>query len=121
MNRIEQKQERLARRKERVRFAIRSRHARPRLVFNRSNRFLAVQLIDDAKGVTLAHASTMEESFKKGGGTKNKAAAKKLGELMAERVLKLGIKQVVLDRRGLLYHGKIAEFADAAREKGLEF
>ena len=67
MNRIAQKQERLGRRRDRVRFAIRSRKARPRLVFNRSNRFLAVQLIDDAKGVTLAHASTMEEAFKSGG------------------------------------------------------
>lgn len=120
MNRIAQKQERLGRRRDRVRFAIRSRKARPRLVFNRSNRFLAVQLIDDSKGVTLAHASTMEDAFKSGG-TKNKAAAKKLGELMADRILKLGIKQIVLDRRGILYHGKIAEFADAARAKGLEF
>lgn len=120
MNRLEEKRDRLTRRKTKVRFAIRSRHARPRLVFNRSNRFLAVQLIDDVKGVTLCHASTMEEGFKSGG-RKNKEAAKKLGELIAERVLKLGIKQIVLDRRGILYHGKIASFADAAREKGLEF
>ena len=120
MNRLEEKRTRLARRKDRVRFAIRSRKIRPRLVFNRSNRFLAVQLIDDVKGVTLCQASTMEEGFKSGS-RKNKEAAKKLGALVAERIVKLGIKQVVLDRRGLLYHGRLAEFADAAREKGLEF
>lgn len=120
MNRLEEKRTRLARRKDRVRFAIRSRKIRPRLVFNRSNRFLAVQLIDDVKGVTLCQANTMEESFKSGS-RKNKDAAKKLGALVAERIVKLGIKQVVLDRRGLLYHGRLAEFADAAREKGLEF
>jgi len=62
----------------------------------------------------------MEESFK-GASRKNKAAAAKLGQLIADRILKLGIKQIVLDRRGILYHGRIAAFADAAREKGLEF
>jgi len=119
MNRITQKKVRLQRRVNRVRFAIRSRHMRPRLVFNRTNRFLMVQVIDDEKGVTICSASTQEKDFS--GSKKNKEAAKKLGEIIAKRAKEKGITKIVLDRRGRLYHGRIAEFAEAARSGGLEF
>ncbi len=119
MNRVQDKRARLRRRVTRVRHAIRPKTTRPRLVINRSNRFLAVQIIDDVSGKTLCAAATNEKSFPTKG--KNKEAAKALGELIAQRAVDKGVKQVVLDRRGFLYHGKIAAFADAAREKGLEF
>lgn len=119
MNRLQLKQRRLKRRIYRVRKAIQPKTARHRLVFNRSNRYLSAQLVDDATGVTLCSAATNEKGFAVQG--KNKEAARKLGEVIAERASGKGIKQVVLDRRGILYHGRIAEFAAAARDKGLEF
>ena len=119
MNRILQKRGRLDRRIKRVRHAIRSRHQRPRLVFNRSNNFLYAQVIDDKTGVTVCSATTMEKSFS--APKKNKDAASRLGAILAQRAKEKGITKVVLDRCGRLYHGRIAAFADAAREKGLEF
>lgn len=119
MNRLETKRVRLARRKVRVSNAIKPKTPRPRLVINRSNRYLHCQVIDDLTGRTLCAASTSEKEFKLR--DKNKEAAKLLGELIAERAVAKGVKQVVLDRRGIIYHGKVAAFADAAREKGLEF
>lgn len=119
MNRVQDKRARLQRRVTRVRHAIRPKTTRPRLVVNRSNRFIAVQIIDDISGKTLCAAATNEKGFAKKG--KNKDSAKALGELIAQRAAEKGVKKVVLDRRGFLYHGKIAAFADAAREKGLEF
>lgn len=119
MNRIKSKQIRLERRITRVRHAIVPKVPRPRLVFNRSNRYLSVQIVDDVTGRTLASAATNEKDF--GDKGKNKEAAAKLGTLIAKRAGEKGVKQVVLDRRGQLYHGKIAAFADAAREGGLEF
>jgi large subunit ribosomal protein L18 len=119
MNRLEEKRKRLGRRIRRVRHTIKPKTPRPRLVINRSNRFLAVQIVDDSTGRTLCQAATNEKSFAVKG--KNKDAATKLGELIAARAAEKGVKKVVLDRRGALYHGKIAAFADAAREKGLEF
>ena len=118
MNRLFEKRMRLERRSRRVKFAIMARHPRPRLVFNRTNQYLWAQVVDDSKGITLCAATTKEKEF--AGSKKNKAAAVKLGALIAERAKEKGIKSVVLDRRGRLYHGRVAAFADAAREKGLE-
>ena len=119
MNRLKLKRKRMARRVRSVRKNTVPKTERLRLVINRSNKNLRVQIIDDVKKVTLCAAGTDEKSF--GGQSRNKDAAKKLGELLAERALAKGIKQVYMDRRGVLYHGRLAAFADAAREKGLEF
>ncbi|MCR9142362.1 MAG: 50S ribosomal protein L18 [bacterium] len=119
MNRLETKRKRITRRVTRVRYDIKPKIPRPRLVINRTNRYLAVQIVDDETGKTLCSAATNEKSFSSKG--KNKESAKALGELIASRASEKGVKKVVLDRRGNLYHGKIAAFAEAAREKGLEF
>ncbi|MDT4924314.1 MAG: large subunit ribosomal protein [Pseudonocardiales bacterium] len=89
---------------------------RPRLVVTRSSRHLFVQIVDDAKGVTLASAST----FKLADGDKT-AQAKQLGSSVAEAAKAAGVNKVVFDRGGNTYTGRIAAFADAAREAGLEF
>ena len=89
---------------------------RPRLVVTRSSRHLFAQVVDDAKGVTLASAST----FKLTSGDK-KARAKELGSTLADAAKAAGVTQVVFDRGGNTYTGRIAAFADAAREAGLEF
>lgn len=119
MDRLGIKRARLGRRVERVRYGIRARNQRPRLVFQRSNRFLSAQVVDDATGTTLCSATTAGKTFSSS--RKNKDAAAKLGATLAERALAKGIKTVVLDRRGRLYHGRVSAFAEAAREKGLEF
>lgn len=119
MNRLEQKRVRKARRVERVRHAIKPKSPRPRLVVNRSNKYIRCQVIDDLSGQTLAAAASDEKGFATKG--KNKEAAAALGAVIAERALAKGVKQVVLDRRGLIYHGRVAALAEAARAKGLEF
>jgi large subunit ribosomal protein L18 len=91
---------------------------RPRLSVYRSLNHIYAQVIDDAQGVTLASASTVAAKAKTGG---NVAAAKEIGKLIAERAKEKGIRQVVFDRGGYLYHGRIKALADAAREAGLEF
>jgi large subunit ribosomal protein L18 len=94
---------------------------RPRLNVYRSLNHIYVQVIDDSKGITLAAASTAQgkkEARRSGG---NVASAKAVGKLIAERAKEKGIKKVVFDRGGYLYHGRIKALADAAREAGLEF
>jgi large subunit ribosomal protein L18 len=95
---------------------------RARLSVFRSSKHIYVQLIDDVKGETLAAASTLEKTMR-GDGKKgtNVAAAKAVGKLIAERAKEKGIKDVVFDRGGYLYHGRIKALADAAREGGLNF
>jgi large subunit ribosomal protein L18 len=95
---------------------------RARLTVFRSSKHIYVQLIDDAKGHTLAAASTLEKSMR-GEGKKgaNIEAAKAVGKLIAERAKEKGLKDVVFDRGGYLYHGRIKALADAAREGGLNF
>jgi len=95
---------------------------RARLSVFRSSKHIYAQLIDDLKGETLAAASTLEETMR-GDGKKgtNIAAAKAVGKLIAERAKEKGIKDVVFDRGGYLYHGRIKALADAAREGGLNF
>ena len=85
----------------------------------RSNANIYAQLIDDVNGVTLVSASTLEKSFE--GATGNAEAAKKVGTVLAERAKEKGIEQVVFDRGGYVYHGRVAALAEGAREGGLKF
>ena len=112
----------IARRKARTRFAVKAAaHGRPRLSVFRSGRHIYAQIIKDEDGVTLAAASSMDESVKNAKKGANKDAAAKVGKLLAERATKAGIKNVVFDRGEYLFHGRIKALADAAREAGLSF
>ena len=91
----------------------------PRLNVFRSAKHIYAQLIDDVNGVTLAAASTMDKGFEGFGG--NKEAAHKVGVAIAERALDKGIKDVVFDRSGYIYHGRVKDLAEGAREGGLNF
>ena len=106
-------------RHKRVRGKISGTAARPRLCVYRSNSNIYAQVIDDVSGKTLASASTVERDFTEYGG--NKAAARKIGNLVAKRALEKGIETVVFDRGGYIYHGRVQELADGAREGGLKF
>ncbi|MEO5971530.1 MAG: 50S ribosomal protein L18 [Bdellovibrionia bacterium] len=115
-----QKQKIRFKRKKRIRSRIEGSLERPRLSVFRSNRHIYVQIVDDVKGHTLASACSLEEELKeKVGGTIE--GAKTLGGLVAKRALAKNISQVVFDRSGYLYHGRIKAVADAAREGGLKF
>ena len=95
---------------------------RARLTVFRSSKYIYAQLIDDTKGETLAAASSLEKTTREGAKTgANIDAAKVVGKLIAERAKEKGIKDVVFDRGGYLYHGRIKALADAAREGGLNF
>ena len=111
------------RRKARVRRTLRAHTTgRPRLSVHRSSKHIYAQVIDDAQGKTLASASTLEKDVK--GSLKtgaDKAAAAAIGKLIAERALKAGVNEVVFDRGGYLYHGRVKALAEAAREGGLSF
>jgi large subunit ribosomal protein L18 len=85
----------------------------------RSANNISVQVIDDVAGITLVSASTLEKGFEGNGG--NKEAAKKVGETIAKRAMEKGINEVVFDRGGYVYHGRVKELADGAREAGLKF
>jgi large subunit ribosomal protein L18 len=112
-----------ARRRARVRRAIRlNAGGRLRLSVHRSGKHISAQVIDDAKGVTLAAASSMEKATReKNKSGANVEAAKTVGKLVAERAAAKGIKEVVFDRGSYLYHGRVKALADAAREGGLSF
>jgi len=106
----------------RIRRKVAGTAERPRLCVNRTLKYISVQLIDDQAGATLAQASSREDGVK--GSAKsaaNKAAAAKVGALIAERAQQKGISAVVFDRGGHLYHGNVKALADSAREKGLKF
>lgn len=111
------------RRAERNRYQIARKSAgRLRLSVHRSGKHIYAQIIDDKAGKTLVAASTVEKDVRgrlKTGA--NKDAAKNVGQMVAERAIKAGIKQVVFDRGGYLYHGRVKELAEAAREAGLSF
>jgi large subunit ribosomal protein L18 len=109
-----------ARRQIRVRKKIFGAPQRPRLVVSRSARHISAQVIDDTRGRTLASASTMEAALRTASGDKSEKA-KQVGGLIAERAKAAGIEQVVLDRAGYKYHGRVAALADGAREGGLGF
>lgn len=109
-----------AKRQKRVRYKIGKGTAqRPRLNVFRSAKHIYAQLIDDVSGVTLASASSMDKGFEGSGG--NKEGAFKVGEAIAAKAKEKGITEVVFDRAGYLYHGRIAQLADGARQGGLQF
>ena len=107
------------RRHRRVRKNVTGTAERPRLAVFRSNRHVIAQIIDDVAGRTVAAASTLEAEVRSAGPA-NKEAAKKVGQLVAERAKAAGVEKVVFDRGGFRYHGAVAAVADAAREGGLE-
>jgi large subunit ribosomal protein L18 len=102
----------------RIREKLAGTTERPRLNVYRSLNHIYAQVIDDSKGETLVSASTLAGKIATGG---NVAAAKEVGKLVAEQAIAKGVKKVVFDRGGYLYHGRIKALADAAREAGLEF
>ena len=106
-------------RHKRVRAKISGTPERPRLNVFRSKQNIYAQIIDDVNGVTLCAASSNEKDFEGYGG--NKEAARKVGQLVAERAKAKGIENVVFDRGGYVYHGRVAELAEGAREGGLAF
>jgi large subunit ribosomal protein L18 len=107
------------RRHRRVRKKVQGTTERPRLAVFRSNKHISAQVIDDSTGRTLASASSLEADLRSSGG--NVEGAKKVGELLASRAKDAGVTQVVFDRGGFRYHGRVASLADAARTSGLEF
>lgn len=108
-------------RRQRVRSALRQRAGgRPRLSVHRSGRHIYAQVIDDAAGRTVAAASTLDKDVRSVAGS-NAAAAAEVGKRIAAAAKEAGVTQVVFDRGGFLFHGRIKALADAAREGGLEF
>ncbi|WP_184720778.1 50S ribosomal protein L18 [Caulobacter sp.] len=108
-----------AKRAQRTRTRLKSlANGRPRLSVFRSSKNIYAQIIDDERGVTLASASTLEAEGKKGA---DKDAAAAVGKLVAERAIEKGVKDVVFDRGGYIFHGRVKALADAAREAGLNF
>ncbi len=119
INKVSRNDMRLERHK-RIRKDLSGTTSKPRLNVFRSNANISAQIIDDTKGVTLVSASTLEKKLKiKNGG--NVEAAKLIGAEIAKRALKAKIKEVVFDRGGYLYHGRVKALAEAARENGLKF
>ena len=106
-------------RHKRVRAHISGTAERPRLAVYRSNANISAQIIDDVKGITLVSETTLEKTFE--GLGSNKAAAREIGKIIAERALEKGISAVVFDRGGYIYHGRVSELAEGAREGGLKF
>jgi len=109
-------------RHQKIRVSLQGTAERPRLAVFRSNKHIYAQIIDDTVGKTLVSAGTVEADVKSkmnhGG---NIEASKEIGKILAQRAQEKGIKKVVFDRGGNLYHGRVAELADAARENGMEF
>ena len=118
VKRIDSNKQRL-KRHIRVRAKISGTAERPRLCVYRSNANISAQIIDDERGVTLVSASTLEASFE--GIGSNKEAAKKVGIALAQRAIEKGISEVVFDRGGYIFHGRVSELAAGAREGGLKF
>ena len=108
------------RRHKRVRKTVSGTSSRPRLCVYRSLKNIYAQIIDDVKGTTLVAASSLDSELKGTYGG-NKDAAKKVGELVAKKALEKGIESVVFDRGGYIYHGRVQELAEGAREAGLKF
>lgn len=110
-----------ARRQRRTRYKLRqTAGGKPRLSVFRSSRHIYAQLIDDSKGLTLASASTAEKELDVAKSW-NKDAAAEVGKRVAERALKAGVTEIVFDRGGYIFHGRVKSLADAAREAGLKF
>ena len=118
INRPDTRTQRMKRHK-RIRGKISGTAERPRLSVFRSEKHIYAQLIDDVAGKTLVSASSVEKGFE--GSGSNKEAARKVGKTVAERAVKAGIEEVVFDRGGYIYHGRVQELAEGAREGGLKF
>jgi large subunit ribosomal protein L18 len=124
---MKRKRERRQRAHLRVRSRVRGTGERPRLSIYKSLKYVYAQVIDDSRGVTLVQASSSDADVRggltgeAGKGTGSQAAAKLVGEKVAERAKAKGILKVVFDRGGYIYHGKVKAVAEAAREKGLQF
>jgi len=118
IKRPDTKAQRLKRHK-RVRAKVSGTPEKPRLNVFRSEMHIYAQIIDDVNGVTLCSASSVEKDFEGAGG--NKEAANKVGKLIAERATAKGIEEVVFDRGGYIYHGRVQSLAEGAREGGLKF
>jgi large subunit ribosomal protein L18 len=103
----------------RVRKKVSGTTERPRLAVYRSEKNIYAQIIDDINGTTLVSASTLDKDFE--GIGSNKESAKKVGEAIAKKAIEHGIKEVVFDRGGYVYHGRIQNLAEGAREAGLQF
>ena len=123
MKPILQKISQRVRRKKHVRKKVVGTPTKPRLTVFRSNKNIYAQIIDDSAGRTLVASSTRESAVAKGlkGSAGNCAAAGSIGKVLAEKAVEKGIKQVVFDRNGYAYHGRVKELAEAARKGGLEF
>jgi large subunit ribosomal protein L18 len=122
MDKLKAKKAKLQRRQRRVRGKVSGTPERPRLRVTRSNANIYVQVIDDVAAVTLASASSLDSSIKASGKSgANVAGAEEVGKLIAKRAIDAGITEVVFDRGGNLYHGRIKALADGAREAGLKF
>ncbi|ADG71934.1 50S ribosomal protein L18 [Brachyspira murdochii] len=106
------------RRKRSIRIKIEGSSERPRLTVYKSLKYVSAQIIDDSKGITLVSASSQEKDLKSG---KNADIAKEIGKILAARAKEKNISEVVFDRNGYIYHGKIKSLADGAREAGLKF
>lgn len=109
------------RRKKHIRKRVRGTTERPRLCVFRSTKHIYAQIIDDETGRTIATASTVEKDVEIEGGKGNTKAAVLIGTAVSRRAQDAGLKQVVFDRNGYLYHGRVKALADAARKEGLEF
>lgn len=109
------------RRKKHIRKTLRGVTGRPRLCVFRSTKHMYAQVIDDECGTTLAAASTLDKAVEVKGHRGNVEAAKAVGKAVAARAIEAGIKTVVFDRNGYLYHGRVKALADSARAEGLEF
>jgi len=123
MDKAQEKRLRRKRAHRRVRKSVQGSTNRPRLAVYKSLKFVYAQVIDDLQGVTLVQANSGEPEIlqKLEGGSKSKAAARKVGEALGERAKAKGIEAVVFDRGGYIFHGRVKEVAEGARSKGLDF
>ena len=123
MDKAQKRRERRFRAHRRVRRSVSGSEGRPRLAVFKSLRYIYAQVIDDVQGTTLAQANSGEASIRQAGkaGAKNLDAARMVGEAVAERAIEKGVRQVVFDRGGYIFHGRVEKVAEGARAKGLEF
>lgn len=115
----EDRREQRQKRHLRVRKKVSGTTERPRFAVYRSEKNIYAQIIDDVKGVTLVSASSLDKDFE--GLGSNKEAARKVGQIIAKKAIDNGITEVVFDRGGFIYHGRVQELAEGAREAGLQF
>lgn len=123
MKNVKEKTAKRTRAHQRLRQRVQGSVERPRLSVFKSSRYVYAQVIDDRTGTTLAQANSQEAEVRGGveSGATSKAAARRVGEVVAERAKSKGITKVVFDRGGYIYHGKVKELAEGARANGLEF